>query len=146
MKSPRSCHLSVPPKASPGPFLVPTPCDDLREYRRDPATRQSPEVGIYASLRVRTALRLRQNRQRGRISGGRRGVAGVAGGRIGRSAGACRRVRGRRGGPRPGGGGGRRGPRARGGPRPPPGPPPRRPAPRGGGGPGGSAPAPRPPP
>src|SRR5205809_7118315 len=46
MKTPRFCHLSLPPKTSPGPILVPMPCDDLREYRRDPATRQSPEVGI----------------------------------------------------------------------------------------------------
>src|SRR4051812_24930852 len=105
MKTPRSCHLSVPPKASPGPFLVPTPCDDLREYRRDPATRQSPEVGIYAFLRVRRALTLRENRHRGRIRGGRRDRAGVAGGgiggriggRIGGATGAARRVRGRSG-------------------------------------------------
>src|SRR3954452_14245222 len=53
MKTPRSCHLSVPPKASPGPVLVPMPCDDLREYRRDPATRQSPEVGILPRTRCR---------------------------------------------------------------------------------------------
>src|SRR3954454_16355360 len=49
MKTPRSCHQFMPPKASPGPFLVPMPCDDLRKYRRDPATRPSPEVGILAS-------------------------------------------------------------------------------------------------
>src|SRR3954465_13939159 len=105
MKTPRSCHLSVPPKASPGPVLVPMPCDDLREYRRDPATRQSPEVGISAWIAVWTALRLRENRHRGGIRGGcrrvrtrRGGGAGVAGGLGGGGAGA-----------RGGGGGGRGG-------------------------------------
>src|SRR3954468_9513305 len=88
MKTPRSCHLSTPPKASPGPFLVPMPCDDLREYRRDPAIRQSPEVGILASKEVRTALRLRQRRDRGGVRGRRDGAfrrdggTRVAGGRL----------------------------------------------------------------
>src|SRR3954468_1189813 len=97
MKTPRSCHLFMPPKASPGPFLVPMPCDDLRKYRRDPATRQSPEVGILASEEVWTALRLRQRRDRGGVRGRRGGAsdrdvgARVAGGR-----------RGRRGAPGPG--------------------------------------------
>src|SRR3954453_19550750 len=84
MKSPRSCHLSVPPKASPGPILVPMPCDDLREYRRDPATPQSPEVGILALNEVWAALRLRQRRARGGIRRRRGGAAGcVGGGRAG---------------------------------------------------------------
>src|SRR4051794_41663849 len=102
MKTPRSCHLFMPPKASPGPFLVPMPCDDLRKYRRDPATRQSPEVGVLASEGVGTALRLRQRRDRG---GGR----GRRGGGFDRGGGG----RGGGGGPRPGGGP-PPGPRARG--------------------------------
>src|SRR3954469_6966052 len=98
MKTPRSCHLSVPPKASPGPTLVPMPCDDLREYRRDPATRQSPEVGILASNEVWTALRLRQRRVRGEIRRRRGGAAGcVVGGGVGGADGG-RITRGRLGG------------------------------------------------
>src|SRR4051812_49763708 len=92
MKTPRSCHLSVPPKASPGPVLVPMPCDDLREYRRDPATRQSPEVGVSAWIAVWTALRLRENRHRGGVPGGFWPRPPPPGG-------------GGRGGPRGGGGG-----------------------------------------
>src|SRR3954452_19959766 len=103
MNTPRSCHLSVPPKASPGPVLVPMPCDDLREYRRDPATRQSPEVGISAWIAVWTALRLRENRHRGGIRGGCRRVRTRRGGGAGRARGLG------------GGGGGARGARRRGG-------------------------------
>src|SRR6185295_10318460 len=94
MKTPRSCHLSVPPKASPGPVLVPMPCDDLREYRRDPATRQSPEVGILASNEVWRPLCGGHGADRGGVSGawvGRSGhdggggrVGGRVGGRLGR--------------------------------------------------------------
>src|SRR4051794_22649380 len=144
MKTPRSCHLSMPPKASPGPFLVPMPCDDLRKYRRDPATRQSPEVGILASNEVWTALRLCERRHgcriRARRGGGRVDRGGRAGGAVGRPGGRVRLV-GRRGDPRRrgprararpgrpvrGGGGGRRGPGLRGGGGGPP------PPPRGGG-------------
>src|SRR4051812_36581435 len=80
MKTPRSCHLFMPPKASPGPILVPMPCDDLRKYRRDRATRQSPEVGILASNEVWSALRLGRRRERGGICGRRgRRVGGVGG-------------------------------------------------------------------
>src|SRR3954447_16462320 len=100
MKTPRSCHLSMPPKASPGPFLVPMPCDDLREYRRDSAIRQSPEVGILASNGGWTALRLRERRDRGGVrrrrggASGRDGGARVAGGRVDRRV-DRRRVRSR---------------------------------------------------
>src|SRR3954452_19719438 len=80
MKTPRSCHLFMPPKASPGPILVPMPCDDLRKYRRDPATPQSPEVGILASNEVRTALRLGRRRDRGGICGRRGGRPGSVSG------------------------------------------------------------------
>src|SRR4051794_41332579 len=94
MKTPRSCHLSVPPKASPGPILVPMPCDDLREYRRDRATRQSPEVGVLASNEVLTALCGGESAARGGGSGG--------------PGGGSRRLLGAPPGPRPGGGGGGR--------------------------------------
>src|SRR3954464_10828619 len=116
MKTPRSCHLSVPPKASPGPVLVPMPCDDLREYRRDPPTPPSPEVGILASNEVWTALRGGEKADRGGVNGARIGRSG----RVCRARGDRRRAgrRGRRRGGirRPGGpwlrrgrGGGRRG-------------------------------------
>src|SRR3954447_21832682 len=124
MKTPRSCHLFMPPKASPGPFLVPMPCDDLRKYRREPATPQYPEVGDLASNEGWKALPLCERRHgcriRARRGGGRVDGGGRAGGAVGRPGGRVRLV-GRRGDPR------RRGLLARRGRR--------RPTARGGGGP-----------
>ena len=115
MKTPRSCHLSLPPKEPPGPTLVRVPCDDLREYRRDPACSQSPEVGILRLDLGRTRLLGSRARPGGRraaaapVSAGRRGGArscavgpGSAGGTggdadsIGGGASGRRRPRSRR--------------------------------------------------
>src|SRR3954447_25770582 len=57
MKTPRSCHLSVPPKAAPRTLDGPAPCDDVREYRREAATRQSPKLVILATGQAGSGMR-----------------------------------------------------------------------------------------